>query len=124
MFILKYVHLSFLLLSLGNQYANLYTSDGNVTGSPQSMEKRRDRAKLVIAGAHEMCSTIMSKVFKCNGIAVLSFLLESLQCLHKLCYYYAIEFEDFEVKKKVECNSVYNPAHPQTVQMDCFRYVA
>ena len=88
------------------------------------MEKRRDRAKLIIAGAREMCSTIMSKVFKCNGIAVLAFLLQSLQCLHKLCYYYAIEFEDLEVKNKVECDSIYNPMHPPTVQMDCFRHVA
>ena len=88
------------------------------------MEKRRDRAKLLMGGTREMCFTIMNKVFTCNGNAVLLFLLEALQCLYKLCYYFAEEFRCKKLKHKVECNSVFNPTHAQTVQMDCFWLVA
>ena len=71
-----------------------------------------------------MCSTIMSKVFKCSGIPVLAFLLEALQCIFKLCNYFGNDFKKVTIKKKVECYSIYNPSHAETTQMDCFRLVA
>ena len=118
-------YLHFLLfLSLGEKYGNLFLTDGNITGSPQSMEKRRSRAKLIVGGAHEMCKTIMSKVFICNDLVVLSILMQAAKCLSTVCRYYCMEFKD-TIKQipKIESRSIYNPNHVESVQMDCFTLI-
>ena len=110
--------------SLGNEYANLFLGDGNLTGSPQSLEKRRQRAGLVVCGAVEMTNHVMCKMFKCDDLAVISNLLINLKCLHKICLFFARKVTSPNVGHRIDYKSTYTPDYLQSVQMDCFSLAA
>ena len=88
--------------------------------SPQSLEKCRDKAKLVLNGAKEMCSTVLSKIFKCTDLSVLTKLLSSLKCLHRICSYYCKYVSHTLIRHSGFCETRYNPNHPPAFQMECF----
>ena len=115
-----YLFIFVFFYSLGKQYANMYLGDGNVTGSPQSLEKRRDRAKLILYGARQMSQHVMSHVFRCEQTAILCDLLANLKCLHKICLHLACTVSKSQVGHKITYKSTYTPHYLQSVQMDCF----
>ena len=110
--------------SIGDHYATLYLHASDMTGSPQSVEKRKDKAKLVLAGAKEMCKTILSKIFNCMNVPVLSRLLIALECFHKICSYYCQFISKTKIRKDRFFKAKYNPYYPPALQMDCFKYLA
>ena len=99
-------------------------TDGNVTGSPQTLEKRRDRAKLICAGAIEMLSHVMSKVFVCKRMDVLAILLKAGKCLHGIVHFFCCLDTKITSGHKIEYETIYNPDYLQAMQMDCFRVVS
>ena len=116
--------LFFFFSSLGDQYATLYMTAADLSDSPQTLEKRRYKAKLVLNGAKEMCSTVLSKIFRCTDISVLSNLLHALKSLHKICAYYCKYVSHLDIEHSKFCETRYNPDHPPAFQMECFRVIA
>ena len=110
--------------SIGEDYANLYMTDGNVTGSPQSMEKRRDRAKLIVSGALHMLQHVMSKLFACGKLNILADLLKAAKCLLCITLYVTSNITGNVVRDTIDYQTVFNPEYLQAMQMDCFRVVA
>ena len=71
-----------------------------------------------------MCKTILSKIFQCNNLAVLSQLCVALACFHRICSYYCKLVSNTKIRKDKFFETKYNPHHPPTVQTDCFKYLA
>ena len=88
------------------------------------MEKQRNRAKLFLYSAIEMSRFIMSKVFTCEELYVLSPFLTNLKCLYNICHYFACKVSSSNVCHKIEYKNTYTPEYLQSVQMDCFKLVA
>ena len=99
----------------------MFMNAGDATNSPQTLEKWCDKAKLVLSGAKEMASTIVSKIFKCQDLDVLCVLLKALKCLHRICYYYALQVSHTNMRKTSSFESLYNPTYALAYQMDCFQ---
>ena len=102
----------------------MYMTDGNFTGSPQSLEKRRQRAKLISAGAIEMLNHVMSKIFVCKDMEVLRVLLKAGKCLHEIVRFFCCDDTKITPGHKIEYETIYNPDYLKAMQMDCFRVVA
>ena len=71
-----------------------------------------------------MSRFIMSKVFTCEELCVLSPFLTNLKCLYNICHYFACKVSSSNVCHKIDYNSTYTPEYLQSVQMDCFKLVA
>ena len=99
----------------------MFMNVGDATNSPHTLEKWHDKAKLVLSGAKEMASTIVSKIFKCQDLDVLCELLKALKCLHCICYYYALQVSHTKMCKTSSFESLYNPTYAPANQMDCFQ---
>ena len=99
----------------------MFMNVGDVTNNPQTLEKWHDKAKLVLSGAKEMASTIVSKIFKCQDLDVLRVLLKALKCLHHICYYYTLQVSHTKMHKTSSFESLYNPTYAPAYQMDCFQ---
>ena len=98
----------------------MYMYAGDATNSPQTLEKWREKTKLVISSASEMASVIVSKIFKCTDFDVLRLLLKALQCLHRIYSYYAVDVSHTKISKSTTFESIYNGNHAPAFQMDCF----
>lgn len=107
--------------SLGDEYTNMYMYAGDATGSPQTLEKWREKTKLVISGAKEMTSVIVSKIFKCQDLNVLGLLFKALRCLHRVCSNFTLCVSYTKIRKPKLFESIYNSTHPRAFQMDCFQ---
>ena len=121
--LVTYLSLNF-FYSLGEEYTNLFFGNGNLTGSPQSLEKWHNQSKIFLCGAIEMSRFIMSKVFTCEDLCVLSPFLTNLKCLYNICRYFACKVSSSNVCHKIDYKNTYTPEYLQSVQMDCFKLVA
>ena len=99
----------------------MFMNVGDATNSPQTLEKWHDKAKWVLSGSKEMASTIVSKIFKCQDLDVLCVLLKALKCLHRICYYYALQVSHTKMHKTSSFESLHNPTYVPAYQMDCFQ---
>ena len=86
----------------------MFMNVGDATNSPKTLEKWHDKAKLVLSGAKEMAATIVSKIFKCQDLDVLRVLLKAMKCLHRICYYYALQVSHTKMRKTSSFESLYN----------------
>ena len=98
----------------------MFMNVGDATNSHQTLEKWQDKAKLVLLGAKAMASTIVSKILECQDLDVLCLLLKALKCLHRICYYYALQVSHTKMHKTSSFESLYNPTYALAYQMDCF----
>ena len=99
----------------------MFMNVGDATNSPQTLEKWHDKAKLVLSGAKEMAATIVSKIFKCQDLDVLRVLLKAMKCLHRICYYCALQVSHTKMRKTSSFESLYNPTYALAYQTDCFQ---
>ena len=99
-------------------------TDGNVTGSPQSMEKCHDRAKLIVSGTLHMLQHVMSNLFACGKLNILADLLKAAKCLLCITLYVTSSITGNVVWDTIDYQTVFNPEYLQAMQMDCFRVVA
>ena len=118
----KYCYfITFSFSSLGDHYASLFLNAGDITGSPQTLEKRRERAKLILAGAQEMCDHVLNKVFMCYDLNVLRPLFMSLKCLYNLCSYYSENVSHTKIGiREDDIDIIYNPDFLPAFQKGCF----
>ena len=95
------------------------------TESPQTLEKRKERGKLIYKGAISMIQLFVAKIFACDSINVLNALLHPLICMYKLCAEYPVEIScgNLKFKKKIELESLYEPLYARGIQMDCFNHL-
>ena len=93
--------------------------------SPQTLEKRKYRGKLIHKGVQEMCKLFVSKIFVCESLDTLHALLPPLRCLFKLCTEFPVHFKSdkMQIAKKIELQSIYNPTYKNAWQMDCFHHL-
>ena len=70
-----------------------------------------------------MSRFIMSKVFTCEDLCVLSPFLTNLKCLYNICHYFTCKVSSSNVCHKIDYKSTYTPEYLQSVQMDCFKLV-
>ena len=68
-----------------------------------------------------MAATIVSEIFKCQDLDVLRVLLKAMKCLHRICYYYALQVSHTKMRKTSSFESLYNPTYAPVYQMDCFQ---
>ena len=115
----------FLCFSLGDGYANLFMAKDPHCDSPQTLEKRKYRGKLIHKGVQEMCKLFVSKIFVCESLDTLHALLPPLRCLFKLCTEFLVHFKSdkMQIAKKIELQSIYNPTYKNAWQMDCFHHL-
>ena len=95
------------------------------TDSPQTLEKRKEKGKVIYKGATSMLQLFIAKIFACDSINVLNALLRPLMCMYKLCAEFPMEITkgNLKLKKKIELQSIYNPLYPHAIQMDCFHHL-
>ena len=112
-----------LVSSLREEYSDLYTAVDAYHCSPQTLEKRKYRGKIICAGAHEMCRFILDKIFLCSNIDDLRTLLGPLRCLFTLCTTFPKDVTNGKLRKKIVLQSIHEPDHLRAIAVDCFHFL-
>lgn len=86
--------------------------------SPQTLEKKKQRAKLCVKGFREMCEHISFKIFFCKDVKVLSDLVASLRCMYNMLENFTYNHSHTVIGCWTKSNDTYRPLLLESLQMD------
>ena len=92
--------------------------DMTLTNSPHTLEKKKERAKLVLNGLKLVCETMQTKLLWSKDVDMLSKLLSVLQCIYNLAENYTKLYSDTEMGPWIKMSKMYRPLLLDSIRMD------